>query len=477
MPGVQCLPCRGHIDGWCRSILDCDGEPCVEALERDGLEAGSAVTNITTGPVTMITFATILRAFRGANSAAHPEHCEVVSEAGVLRSSTITLSALQGSAPQSYHKLSLKVMCACGNICLYHCGGGVAEQSISKSGLDGKLARWEYFLGDALYTGSASNSQLRQPLEQIAAIEEHAEAGNVIVSQELLQALESVSPIADVLADGAFRLQHVHYQAPSPGLHMGGGQGEQLASHVAARAAALFRMHVVDNVRQRIEAGHYDFISEIRQLTIMFMGFPSLCDSHARHRSCLQPVQDTVMAVNKVMHKFQGSFVQFRCDEKGFLAICAFGLPGVTHANNAERGILAALQMQVLVELLGQRFACGVTTGDLLCACVGSKIRSEYTMFGDAINLSARLMCKAKQGLATIITDGATFAKTASKANFEALAPLELKGKAQSTKVRMWNLFIFASDVGQAHVQCMSRWVNDGWPALQKSSFILFVSM
>ena len=34
----------------------------------------------------------------------------------------------------------------------------------------------------------------------------------------------------------------------------------------------------------------------------------------------------------------------------------------------------------------------GVTTGQLLCACVGSASRAEYTVYGDAINLSARLM-------------------------------------------------------------------------------------
>lgn len=34
---------------------------------------------------------------------------------------------------------------------------------------------------------------------------------------------------------------------------------------------------------------------------------------------------------------------QFRCDEKGFLAICAFGLPGRSHEDGPARGIQAAL--------------------------------------------------------------------------------------------------------------------------------------
>jgi len=35
-------------------------------------------------------------------------------------------------------------------------------------------------------------------------------------------------------------------------------------------------MHVMGNVRQRIEAGHRDFVNEIRVCTCLFLGFPSL---------------------------------------------------------------------------------------------------------------------------------------------------------------------------------------------------------
>lgn len=37
-------------------------------------------------------------------------------------------------------------------------------------------------------------------------------------------------------------------------------------------------MSVLGSVRSRIEAGHLDFINEIRPLTCLFLGFPSLLD-------------------------------------------------------------------------------------------------------------------------------------------------------------------------------------------------------
>jgi class 3 adenylate cyclase len=333
------------------------------------------------------------------------------------------------------HRLSLKILCGAGTMAVYHCGGTIDKNGGNQQ-QDDKLTRWEFFLGDSAHAPKQDEHGHRQAIMQIAAIEDHAEAGDIIISSEMLEAIGAAEASADILTGGAVRLHDIKAgEEQRARLYFQEVSEKQLPSHVAARAAALFRMHVIDNVRQRIEAGHYDFINEIRQLTILFMGFPSLSKPNEKLAHRLEPVQDTVLAVNMVMQQFRGTFVQFRCDEKGFLAICAFGLPGVTHANNPERGILAALKMQMIVESRGQQFACGVTTGPLLCACVGSKARSEYTMFGDAINLAARFMCKAKGGLGVIISDEPTSEKADTKAYYEPLEPIMLKGKAFPTKV------------------------------------------
>lgn len=49
-----------------------------------------------------------------------------------------------------------------------------------------------------------------------------------------------------------------------------------LPKAVQQRAVQILRMHVMDNVRQRIEAGHLDLVNEIRVCTVLFIGFPSL---------------------------------------------------------------------------------------------------------------------------------------------------------------------------------------------------------
>lgn len=70
--------------------------------------------------------------------------------------------------------------------------------------------------------------------------------------------------------------------------------------------------------------------------------------------------------------------------------------------------------------------------GDLLCACIGSDQRAEYTLFGNSINLSARLMCKAKNGMGTILCDAATKSKAKNKARYEPIEEVQIKGFEES---------------------------------------------
>lgn len=96
--------------------------------------------------------------------------------------------------------------------------------------------------------------------------------------------------------------------------------------------------------------------------------------------------------------------------------LCSFGM--------LKLNILLAVSS---LQESGERAVCGVTTGQLLCACVGSKIRAEYTVYGDAINLSARLMCKAKVGLGIVLCDFSTYEMAKKSGQYTRLEPLPVK--------------------------------------------------
>ena len=52
----------------------------------------------------------------------------------------------------------------------------------------------------------------------------------------------------------------------------------QFDEDIQCRVAGLLHMHVLGSVRPTIIDGHLDFINEQRQLTCLFLGFPSLLD-------------------------------------------------------------------------------------------------------------------------------------------------------------------------------------------------------
>ena len=90
----------------------------------------------------------------------------------------------------------------------------------------------------------------------------------------------------------------------------------------------------------------------------------------------------------------------------------------------AQLCLQAALAIVEGMKSLGGQGCIGVTTGQLLCACVGSRIRAEYTVFGDSINLSARLMCKATAGMGDILCDYSTQHMATNAAAYTRLEPL-----------------------------------------------------
>jgi class 3 adenylate cyclase len=53
-------------------------------------------------------------------------------------------------------------------------------------------------------------------------------------------------------------------------------------------------------------------------------------------------------------------------------------------------------------------------------------------VFGDAINLSARLMVKSKKGAAEILCDEPTYSHAKYKASYKALEPMVLKVSFES---------------------------------------------
>jgi len=196
----------------------------------------------------------------------------------------------------------------------------------------------------------------------------------------------------------------------------------------------ILRSHVPFNVRSRVESGHIDSVNEVRVCTVVFLGFPTL----VKHKSggpaeSLAAVQSVTQAAQGRMHQDGGYFLQMRCDEKGYLALCAFGLPGRSHDDSPARGVQAALAVVSNLQRQGYAAVAGVTTGNLFCGVVGSSRRAEYTVFGDAINFAARLMVRASKNpeLGPVLCDEPTRWMAPVDSDYIPLDPVLVKGRAK----------------------------------------------
>jgi len=176
-----------------------------------------------------------------------------------------------------------------------------------------------------------------------------------------------------------------------------------------------------------LEGGSTEWLGESRRVSVLFTHFPGL-----NHATPVDRAQRVMAILQDVMDKYEGSINKISVDDKGAAMVAAFGLPPLALEDDASRALQAALAIRRKLGELSVRHSTGVTTGRVFCGVIGNSARREYTMIGDVVNLSARLMQAAAGG---ILCDDATQTAARNDITFEPLAPILVKGKASPISV------------------------------------------
>ncbi len=298
----------------------------------------------------------------------------------------------------------------------------ISTGEIGQVHVGGVFNRWEFLL-----TGA--------PLVELGISNRLAQAGDILLapsSWKLIRSDCKASP-------SEFEMQNVIAQA---GLLDSLTRTTGLPAHSARvdipdAAQSSLRAYIPGAIINRLTAGQVSWIAELRRVTVLFINLPDV-----NQQTALAASQEIARLVQNSVYRYEGSINKINVDDKGITIVAALGLPPFAHEDDPTRGVQAALMIRKELSALNVRSTIGITTGRIFCGSIGNNVRREYTIIGNPVNMSARLMTAAanmtelleKAGV-PILCDRATYDSARDAIEFDTLAPQLVKGKNEPVEV------------------------------------------
>ncbi|MBI5503200.1 MAG: AAA family ATPase [Deltaproteobacteria bacterium] len=197
-------------------------------------------------------------------------------------------------------------------------------------------------------------------------------------------------------------------------------------SEIDASVASALSHYVPRVVRSRSLEQQSQWLAELRTLTTVFIGL-GLDGIEVDSR-----LFGAVSAVLQSIARFGGDVARVGAHGNGVAVLTAFGLPPHGHEDDADRASRAAMAVRDELAGSGIEVSIGVTTGRVFCGPVGSSVRREYTMIGDAVNVAARLMNAAR---GEVLCDAETRQASRGRVRFGPVRVLEPRGHKGAVQV------------------------------------------
>lgn len=131
-------------------------------------------------------------------------------------------------------------------------------------------------------------------------------------------------------------------------------------------------------------------ISEVRDLTVCSLRIYGVDFVEPAFDLC----QEVLSCVNTTVDRMHGSTIKVQCDGLGIRMLLCFGLPGSVYDQSATRALAAVylLKDRIATHLgAGLRFYVGIATSWAFCGVIGSPLRMDYVVAGDAVNTARKL--------------------------------------------------------------------------------------
>ena len=204
----------------------------------------------------------------------------------------------------------------------------------------------------------------------------------------------------------------------------------------AQRVRETFGRYVAPAVVEEILSGRVRVGGERRTATILFAdvrGFTAFSEGRAPEE-VVRLLNGYLDAMVSVLVSEGGTIDKFLGD--GILA--SFGVP-LSQPDDARRAVRAATRMlERLSEWNGERasrgepefeIGIGVHTGEVVAGNVGSSLKLEYTVIGDAVNTASRIEGLNKELGTRLLVSEATARLLGGEPALRAVGPVEIRGK------------------------------------------------
>ncbi|XP_062457146.1 adenylate cyclase type 10-like [Rhea pennata] len=168
-------------------------------------------------------------------------------------------------------------------------------------------------------------------------------------------------------------------------------------------------------------------LSELRPVTCLFVKLQFAAKVNLTQ--ICKAIQDSSVLISEILRPHKGEINKISMFDKGCTLLCVFGLPGGKLPCESVCALESAIKISTACSgRLGkiEAVSVGVTSGMAFCGVVGHRVRHEYTVMGQKVNLAARLM-EHYPGL--VSCDAATYAASRlPRSYFKELPKAQMKG-------------------------------------------------
>jgi class 3 adenylate cyclase/tetratricopeptide (TPR) repeat protein len=298
----------------------------------------------------------------------------------------------------------------------------ISMGKISTVHVGGVFNRWEF-----LITGT--------PLVELGLANTIAQAGEILVTPSAWKLIHNDCyaeamefELKDMISQGG-RLDSLNKPSSIFSLPKG--------PVIPEGAENSLRPYIPGAIINRLTAGQGSWIAELRRVTVLFINLPDL-----DQETDLESAQNIARLIQRSVYHYEGSINKINVDDKGITIVAALGLPPFSHEDDPARGVQAALMIRKELSILKVPSFIGIATGRIFCGSVGNDSRREYTIIGNAVNLSARLMAAASKQdeliakyIIPILCDRLTHDSAKEVVEFAPLPPQLVKGRTEPVEV------------------------------------------